>query len=202
MEVNAYEIDITEVTVAAYRACYNNGEGPCTLPDGGGTFSLVSNDDRPVTNVTWQQAMMYCVHNNKRLPTEAEWEAAARLREADGSRVVSDYPWGNSDVDCARAVLDQAGCGSDEPQSVGTTPRVIRTTVLPTSPVMFENGSSTDTKQTLTKIISKTVEPLAETTMPTCPRPSFEAAALPPAPVLSRAAGTEQASQSTASRLT
>ena len=123
MEVNAYEIDITEVTVAAYRACYNNGEGPCTLPDGGGTFSLVSNDDKPVTNVTWQQAMMYCVHNNKRLPTEAEWEAAARLREADGSRVVSDYPWGNSDVDCARAVLDQAGCGSDEPQSVGTTPR-------------------------------------------------------------------------------
>ena len=82
MEANAYEIDITEVTVAAYRACYNNGEGPCTLPDGGGTFSLVSNDDKPVTNVTWQQAMMYRVHNNKRLPTEAEWEAAAWLREA------------------------------------------------------------------------------------------------------------------------
>ena len=171
------------------------------LPDGGGT-SLVSNDDKPVTNVTWQQAMMYCVHNNKRLPTEAEWEAAARLREADGSRVVSDYPWGNSDVDCARAVLDQAGCGSDEPQSVGTTPRGhsyygVADLTGNVREWVFDRYQADTYENNL-----QDRGPLAETTMPTCPRPSFEAAALPPAPVLSRAAGTEQASQSTASRLT
>ena len=72
MEVSAYEIDITEVTAGAPPAAAHATEQrrrARTLPTAVAPFRRAATDDRPVTNVTWQQAMTYCAHNNQRLPT-------------------------------------------------------------------------------------------------------------------------------------
>jgi len=92
VNVPAFRIDRTEVTVEAYRQCVN--EKHCTLPDTKGRGSC--NWDRsgyekhPINCIDWNQAEAFCAWAGKRLPTDAEWEKAAR--GTDG-RV---YPWGNT----------------------------------------------------------------------------------------------------------
>src|SRR5262245_42590725 len=81
-----YWIDRTEVTVAAYMRCVDAGR--CREPpvaSGGARFAA---PDYPVTLVTWSDAATFCNWNDARLPTEAEWERAAR--GLSGRR----YPWG------------------------------------------------------------------------------------------------------------
>lgn len=87
--LDAYYIDKYEVTVAEYTACVKAGK--CTLGNSG-DFCNYGREDRqnhPINCVDWNQARTYCEWMGKRLPTEAEWEKAAR--GTDG-RV---YPWGN-----------------------------------------------------------------------------------------------------------
>ena len=84
--LDAYSIDRYEVTLGLYRKFLEEGkyDAPPTWDDEAAT--LVG--DRPAIGMRWESAAAYCRWAGKRLPTEAEWEKAAR--GTDGRR----YPWG------------------------------------------------------------------------------------------------------------
>jgi len=88
--LDAFYIDKTETTVSAYRKCVSAGS--CTAADTGKycNWNKSGRDSHPINCVDWDQAAAYCSWAKKRLPTEAEWEKAAR--GTDGRL----YPWGNS----------------------------------------------------------------------------------------------------------
>jgi eukaryotic-like serine/threonine-protein kinase len=109
--LGAYYIDQTEVTNAMYQACVD--AGACTPPDQTKSsthadyFGNPDFDAYPVIFINWNQAVSYCHWRKARLPTEAEWEKAAR--GPDGRL----YPWGE-EVDCTRANYGGAsGCLGD-----------------------------------------------------------------------------------------
>jgi formylglycine-generating enzyme required for sulfatase activity len=75
-------------------------------------------ESHPINCVNWYQAEAYCAWAEKRLPTEAEWEKAARGTEA---RL---YPWGSETADCTRVIrfVNDWGCGTGETWPVGSKP--------------------------------------------------------------------------------
>ena len=91
--VSAFTIDRVEVTQKEYNMCV--ASGMCSAPPCG-IWNPLQTPDLPVECVTWIQAKTFCTFVGGRLPTEAEWEKAAR--GSDGR----EFPWGNSPPpDCA-----------------------------------------------------------------------------------------------------
>jgi formylglycine-generating enzyme required for sulfatase activity len=115
--VGAFYLDRYEVTTARY-ARFLGATGSVRPPDGWETVDLARSSELPVTGVDWHDANAYCQWAGKRLPTEAEWEKAARGTDA------RRYPWGN-----ASPTLDHANFQNTSPlaydgglAAVGTHP--------------------------------------------------------------------------------
>jgi formylglycine-generating enzyme required for sulfatase activity len=89
--LEAYWIDKYEVTNARYERCVE--DGVCEQRDAFETEPAFVGDDQPAVAVSWEDAEAYCAWAEARLPTEAEWEYAAR--GPDGHI----YPWGNEPPD-------------------------------------------------------------------------------------------------------
>lgn len=128
VRVPAFMMDRNEVTVAEFRACVASGK--CTMPLTNSrnqycNYDHPERDRHPVNCVDWSQAVAYCSEAGGRLPSEPEWERAAR------AGTTSRYPWGQQ-VSCAEAIVDEVspaaskqepdGCYTDATWPVGSRP--------------------------------------------------------------------------------
>jgi eukaryotic-like serine/threonine-protein kinase len=103
VSLDGFWIDLTEVTNGMYDMCVQAGK--CTTPSEAGSlntspsthFGSPQYKDYPAIYLSWENANAYCAWAGVRLPTEAEWEMAARGEDG------RTYPWGNTDPTCELA---------------------------------------------------------------------------------------------------
>jgi len=105
--LQTFYMDLYEVRTSEYKACRATKE--CLR--GRALYNDFSRPDQPIVGPNWYAAVRFCEVHGKHLPTEAQWEKAAR--GPDGAL----HPWGNEPADCERAVIkDKRGrsCGVDK----------------------------------------------------------------------------------------
>lgn len=114
VQVKTFYIGKYEVTFDEWDVCEQAKACPHAADEGWGRGK------QPLINVSWQDAQIYIKWLNQqtgkhyRLPTEAEWEYAARGGKA------SAYPWGNNQVNCANARYNLHDCHVKSPIKVGS----------------------------------------------------------------------------------
>ena len=121
VQVSSFSLLKSEVTVGQYSACVKAGRCSATHADDGSCYVLVDGSwkqgnlpgafrgkDQPVVCVDWTQARAFCTWAGGRLPSESEWEYAAR----SGGRAWK-YPWGNEEATCSQAVMGHAKACTD-----------------------------------------------------------------------------------------
>ncbi len=116
--LDAFAIDQVEVTNERYMAFVTaTGHRNPPNPYGTGPLASIKRIERlPVVQTTWYDAKAYCGWAKKRLPTEAEWEKAAR--GVDGRR----FPWGNEAPTSERANFDREWADEKTLYPVGSHP--------------------------------------------------------------------------------
>ena len=137
VSVPSFKMDVYEVTNSHYiqflnkngnicfeNGCVSTGSLDLKLSESGGVWSIDSGfDNFPVVEVTWYGAKTYCEWAGKRLPSESEWELAARGTD---ERL---YPWGDETATCDYAVMndEEYGCETVSPYywAVGSKPNGI-----------------------------------------------------------------------------
>lgn len=109
---DAVYMDVYETTNDLYQACVEAGAcQPPPLTSGYQDDPEFAN--YPAVNITWTMANEYCAWRGGRLPTEAEWEKAARWDPLTGS--VRTYPWGDEPPDARYANTASADIGGTMP---------------------------------------------------------------------------------------
>ncbi|MFO0661187.1 MAG: formylglycine-generating enzyme family protein [Polyangiaceae bacterium] len=115
--LKAFYLDLTEVTNEAYYECVN--AGVCPPHDANSAQINKVGDDKkfrrpkqPISAISWDDSKKYCQWKGKRLPSEAEWERAAR---GDDGRM---FPWGNDKPTHEHAVF-----GEGATSEVGSRPK-------------------------------------------------------------------------------
>ena len=126
--LDPFFIDKTEVSVGEYKKCV--ADGFCAAPDLSSSDPLIgqryadpASQDFPMVGVRWTEATQFCQSKGRRLPTEAEWERAARGTNE------RDFPWGNTAPACdkipdacPRDPWNDPGWDASLMRKVGTTP--------------------------------------------------------------------------------
>ena len=122
--LQTFYMDQNEVTYAEYKACVK--ERAC--PRSGPAYTDFDRPQQPINGISWFDAVAYCESKGKRLPTEAQWEKAAR--GPDGEL----HPWGDEPATCERAIIkDESGRGCGVPKG-GDKPEVGRPWVVGSRP--------------------------------------------------------------------
>ena len=119
VKINSFYLEKYEITNASFKsfilkdAKWRKDRISADLQNGKYLQDWNANDfpkgksEFPVVNVSWYAAVTFCQSQGKRLPTEAEWEYAAR-----GGLIDKAFPWGDDPADKTRANFSQSGFGA------------------------------------------------------------------------------------------